>query len=401
MSNQTGENNLSLAYDSIDWGKISSGFQINRNYIWLNNCGVSPMSDFIAGGLLDFSEEYRRQCYYGSDYAYLKLQEEIKEVIGNLIGAGQDELALIHHTSEGMNFISHGLRLQPNDRVILLKDEYPSNIYPWYHLEQKGVFIDYIDPAADDELFLANLISQIRPETRLVSISGVHWITGAVFPLERAGQICKEHGIFFCVDGAQSAGLIPLDMKKMNIDAMAFSAWKWLMGPLGLGVFYINKEKLDLLNLEFMGTGSVINDEQYLPYRKELKPNADRFTYSTPSLQDWAWFSLSLQYLNRLGFSNVRKRVLELARAIRLMLKETGFAFALSDEQSISSGIISAYVPEGSPYRLRHSEEIQALLEANSVISSLRKNYVRFSPHIGNHEEQIKELKKILQKIAG
>ncbi len=127
-------------------------------------------------------------------------------------------------------------------------------------------------------------------KTRAVSLSAVHWCTGMPLPLERIGKLCREMEIEFGVDGAQGVGMRPMDVKAANISFMAFSAWKWLMGPLGLGVLYVEKDKLEKLKPRIVGTGSVVRDEEYLPYKTTLKPSADRFTISTPNFTDRVYF---------------------------------------------------------------------------------------------------------------
>src|SRR5690606_20019129 len=119
--------------------------------------------------------------------------------------------------------------------------------------------------------------------------------------------------------------LLDLDVKACNIGYMAFSAWKWLLGPVGLGMLYVSKDRLERLRPVFKGTESVAGGEGYLPYREALKPTADRFAYSSGSINDWVYFDASLAYLEGIGFERVRSRILELAGHLSDRLRDTGF----------------------------------------------------------------------------
>lgn len=350
------------------------------------------MGNFIAEGMEKFRREYQERCIEGRRYSYKRLGGYINKTLGALIKADKEELAIIHNTSEGINFISHGLSFQEGDQVLLLRDEYPSNVYPWLHLQQKGVTIDYLEAHVDPEEFVKGLRAKINKNTRLVSISGVHWISGAIFPLKEVGQICKENDIFFCVDGTQAVGHVDVDVIDMSIDAMAFSAWKWLLGPLGLGVLYINKRRLPEVSTKFIGTSSVVDDESYLPYKSQLKPTAERFTYSTPSIHDWTHFYLSLKFLNQLGFSNVQARITELSRQTRQLLASQGLNFALSQELSQHTGIVSASHPKVP------SASLVKELKASGFITALRNQHIRLAPHICNTHSQLTSLQLHIEK---
>jgi cysteine desulfurase/selenocysteine lyase len=377
----------------IDWSKIYKAYPANKEMIWLNNCGTTPAGTHIVKTLSRFMEGYARKGIFTEVAGYAKVQNNIKNILSKLLNCLPDELALIHNTAEGMNFISHGLKLSAEDEVILLENEYPSNIYPWRHLEKKGVKLVTAPMETSPETFLKALKRSITAKTRVISLSAVHWCTGMPLPLKQVGKLCKENSINFVVDGAQGVGIQPLDIRTANIDYMAFSAWKWLLGPLGLGVLFISKEKLNNLDPVFIGTASVTNDKEYLPYKSELKPTADRFTISTANFNDWVYFEAALEFLKAIGFSAVRERIFELSAQLSKGLTKIGFNVFSDQFPDYPTGIVVCEKPGVG------SDVIMTHLKKNNIVAAERLRRVRFSPHVYISPEQIDEAVGVLEQV--
>jgi selenocysteine lyase/cysteine desulfurase len=202
-------------------------------------------------------------------------------------------------------------------------------------------------------------------------------------PLNRVGQLCRARGITFVVDGAQGVGHQRLDLREAAVDFMAFSAWKWLMGPLGLGVFYVAREKLETLKPVFWATGSVVDDETYLPYRAELKPDADRFIISTPNFGDWVYFLAALEFLKIVGFERARERIWELNAHLAQGLRQKGFSVLWDQFAEYPTGITVCSKPG-----LDAPRAVQQL-KAQGVIAAERLGCLRLAPHIYNSLEQL------------
>ncbi len=377
----------------IDWSAIYKAYPINKEMIWLNNCGTTPAGKHIIEALSQFMEGYALKGIITEIASYPKVQNNIKKILCDLLNCSLDELALIHNTAEGMNFISHGLKLSAEDEVILLENEYPSNIYPWRHLEKKSVKLVTAPMETSPETFLQALKQLITAKTRAISLSAVHWCTGMPLPLEQVGNLCKENSIDFVVDGAQGVGVQPLDIQTANIDYMAFSAWKWLLGPLGLGVLFISKEKLNNLDSVFIGTDSVVRPNEYLPYKSELKPSADRFTFSTASFNDWVYFEAALKFLKAIGFSAVRERIFELSAQLSKGLTKIGFNVYSDQFPDYPTGIVVCEKPGVG------SDAIMTHLKKNKIVAAERLGRVRFSPHVYISPEQIDEVVRVLEQV--
>jgi cysteine desulfurase/selenocysteine lyase len=377
----------------MDWNKIYEAYAVNREMVWLNNCGTTPAGSHIVKALSRFMQGYARKGILTEVARRSKVQKKIKKILSELLNCSPDELGLIHNTAEGMNFISHGMDFVAEDEVILLENEYPSNVYPWRHLEKKGAKLVTTPMETSPEAFLKALKPLITDKTRAISLSAVHWCTGMPLPLEQIGALCKEKGIDFVVDGAQGVGLQPLDTQKANIDYMAFPAWKWLLGPLGLGVLYISKEKLNSLKPIFIGTESVVQHQEYLPYKSELKPTTDRFTISTANFNDWVYFEAALGFLQDIGFAAVRDRILELSAYLSAGLAKIGFKVLSDQFPDYPTGIVVCEKPGVG------SDIIMQQLKQNKIVAAERLGRVRFAPHVYISPEQLDEALAVLEKL--
>ncbi len=374
----------------MNWQHVYDAFPVNRELIWLNNCGTTPAGAHVVAAVQRFLEGYSRRGILTDAGNYAEFGHRIKTILGKLLGCRERELALIHNTAEGMNFLSRGIALFPGDEIVLLENEYPSNVYPWRHWAQKGVSLVHAPMAQTPEMFLEKLAVRLNARTRVVAVSAVHWCTGMPLPIAAIGRLCRERDILLIVDGAQGVGMQPMDVAATGISAMAFSAWKWLMGPLGLGVLYLPEENLEKFQPVFQGTESVVNDQQYLPYKTQLKPTADRFTFSTAGLVDWAYFSAALSFLEDIGFDAVRSRIYALSDFATQRLMASGLKVVSTDFATHPTGIVVCEKPGVAAAVL-----VERLGRAG-IVATERLGRVRLSPHIYNSFDQIDRAVEVL-----
>ena len=368
----------------MQWNKAYEAYPINDNMIWLNNCGAVPAGRHVLGAVTRFMEGYCQKGFLTETAIYKGVRDRIKTILARLLGCDADELALIHNTAEGLNQISHGLNLQPGDEIVLLENEFPSNWYPWQHWQQKGVRLITTPMTFTPQDFMADLSQRITDRTRIVSLSAVHWCTGMPLPLNQIGELCAQHDIDFVLDGAQGVGVQEIDLKAAKVAYMAFPAWKWLMGPLGLGVLYVAKERLEMLKPTFIGPLSMASEKE-LPYSESYKPTADRFTYSTANFGDWVYFQAALEFLERFGFETVRRRIFKLSDHLQSGLKQIGFEVLANRFPDHPTATVVCEKPGVA------AAKIVADLEKHHIIVRERQGRVRMAPHIYIAPEQINE----------
>lgn len=379
----------------MPWNAIYENYPVNRHLIWLNNCGTTPAGSHIVEAMRRFLEGYAQHGVLTRVARHNDVKNRIKSLLATLLGCHADELCLTHHTAEGMNFISHGLALKAGDEIILLENEYPSNVYPWHHWAHRGIRLRTAPMSSTPDGFLDKLKGIVSSATKVIALSAVHWCTGMPLPLEAIGQLCRKRGIDLVVDGAQGVGMRKIDVQACNIAYMAFPAWKWLMGPLGTGILFIRRSKLEKLNPIFIGTESVVNDEQYLPYKSELKPSADRFTISTANFNDWVYFLAALEMLDDIGFDRVRERLRALAEHLCDGLRRSGCR-VVSDDFADDRSAICVFETPAAP-----ASEILKRFSSGGIVAAERLGRVRLSPHIYNSFDQLDMTVELVPKAAG
>lgn len=377
------------------WKGISQYFPVQNDSVWLNYCGTTPVSTYAIDMMNLYFQEYARYGIFAPSFAEPVIKSKIKGYISEILSCDPSEIGIVHNTSEGMNLYSHSIQIPKGKRILVLENEYPSNVYPWEHWKEKGVGLDFIPVGKTPDEFLTNLKTELgKGDVYILSLSPVHWCTGVVFDMEAVSKLCETNSTKLVIDGSQAVGHIPLDFGKLKVAFCAFAAWKWLLGPLGLGVVYLSKEESKGFKLIFKGQASVVNDSNYFPYRDEWKPAADQFEQSTINFNDWIYFYASLKMLSTLGFTRVRERIYEVAGMFKDAIHDLGFTLESDAFPQIKTGIL-AITGYKDPSKFQ-PEAIQAFLKQRKITTAVRLGRLRMAPHIAIEEEHVTRVKEAL-----
>ena len=375
------------------WRSVQQAYPINERWVWLNNCGTTPPGRHITLAMHEYFERCSRLGPGSDRYAPESVARKIKASLSCLLGARPDEVALVHNTAEAITMVSLGMDLVPGDEILILENEYPSNVYPWEVWQERGVKLRFVPLADSEDGFIDNFQRALGPRTRVAALSMVHWCTGLPLPMPQIAQLCHERDIRLVIDGSQGVGQVPLDVGRLGPCAVAFSTWKWLLGPLGLGVLVVSQQLLPLLKPVFKGPDGMA-DSQYLPYQSTFKPTADRFTYSTANYNDWVYLAASLDWLENIGFERVQARIQELTEQLWGGLREAGFRSAYDRTRSGSSGILAVDKPGVDCGRLAE------LLSERGILARERLGRLRLAPHVYISPEQIAGTVKAIAELT-
>jgi cysteine desulfurase / selenocysteine lyase len=360
----------------MDWQQVYDAYPINARTTWLNNCGVTPTGRHIATRMATHFERLAEHGPGDGGSALARLMHSIRQRLGRLLTAKPDDIALIHNTAEGMTMISFGLELASGDEILLLENEYPSNVYPWEHWRRQGAVVSFVPVGATADEFLDNFVRALGPRTRLAALSLVHWCTGMPLPVAEVASLCHERGILLVLDGSQGVGLVPFDFSRVAPAALCFSSWKWLLGPLGLGVIVVDPATLSRLEMPFKATDSVADPASYLPYQTQMRASVDRYAYSTANYNDWVYLDESLGFLDTIGFQRVQERILELTLRLNEGLSALGFSAAYGQGGAPRSGILSVRKPGVDVERLCSD------LAQRGFVARVRLGHLRLAPHV-------------------
>lgn len=191
----------------------------------------------------------RQELYEGRIVpdAYLENRERNRRfaaMAATIFGAAGDEIALTHSATEGLGTALMGMTWSPGDEVITTFEEHPGLLLPLALLARRfGVVTRYADIGDGSSAVVAALSSRITSRTRVIAVSHVLWSTGAVLPLREISELARQHEVMVVVDGAQSAGQVPVDLHALDVDAYAMAGQKWLCGPEGTGLLYVRRDR--------------------------------------------------------------------------------------------------------------------------------------------------------------
>jgi cysteine desulfurase / selenocysteine lyase len=376
-----------------DFQEIRKKFSLREDLVWLNNCGVSVPPALPASEVKTYLDAFTAAGVLQTAKPHGQIKRNIQNYFAKFFGGAAHEYALLNNTAEGMTFIAQSLPLAKGDKILLVEREYPSNVYPFMQLKKQGVEIAFVAPGLSNAEFLKNIEAALTPNVRAMSLSAVDWLTGMKFDLAAIGKLLKSRNVMFLLDAAQGAGHIDIDVAGLGVDAMAFSCWKWLLGPLGSGGLYVADAFLKKLDIRVAGTSSVKNDEIYLPHREDYKESVERFMLSTAPYMNWVFLESSLRFLDDIGTDAVKARLMDLASQIAEVLRELGFTVVRDIFGDDATAIVTAH--RGENMEKMH----QALMKAG-VVCALREGNLRFSPHLNVAERDIARFADTVKELA-
>ncbi|HEY2931044.1 MAG TPA: aminotransferase class V-fold PLP-dependent enzyme [Acidobacteriota bacterium] len=361
--------------------EIRRCFPVTENFVYFNHAAVSPLPVDVSNAITRLVEEVQNQGAYRW-FEWEKMYAETRRLAAELIGAQSDEISLLKNTSEGVSVVASGLPWEEGDRVLVPRVEFPSNVYPWLQLQDRGVAVDFV-PENAGRIPIDEIESRITSRTRLLAISYVQFLSGFRCNLEALGELCRARNIYFFVDAIQGAGVFPLDVGAAKIDFLSGDGHKWLMGPEGCAIFYCRSGLRDRLRPPVVGWRSVKDRADFLDYKLEYIEDGTRFEAGTPNTPGVAGLRAALQFIRRWSRELIERRVLQITDYLVEKLRSRGLeVLSPRDFDSEKSGIVS-FRWSGNPNTLWRS-----LWEKRIVVAS-REGWVRVSPHFYNSEEEI------------
>jgi selenocysteine lyase/cysteine desulfurase len=363
---------------------------INNKIIYFNHAAFGPVSSIVKKDIEDYLTE-QSELKPDDVSGLIRNIRESKTELASLINTTTDRIAYLDNTSNGINILAQGIDWKKGDRVLLNNVEFPANVYPFLNLKN-DVKVDFVK--SDEGIVSADkIIENIKPGTRLISVSQVQFLSGYRVDLEKIGKVCAEKEIIFSVDAIQGLGAVRLDVEKWKIDFVACGTQKWLLGQPGMALIYISQKLQQQLKPKVIGWFSVKNPFDHLNYNQELKTTADYF--QTGSLNTIGIYALnsSLQFLKKYGYDNIENNITGNSVYFMKRLAELGIKpVLLNREKRFLSGIVSFKYPG--------EERIFKHLSAKNIHFALREGILRFSPHFYNNKDEIDtviaELKTVL-----
>ena len=375
------------------WETVQSQFHFADGLTYFNNGSLGACPKPIREATTNFRNTLDD---FPSKYMWGGWKDEIEEVrkkTADLFSVSEEEIALIHNTTEGMNLIASSMNLQAGDEIISADHEHTSALNPWkYWQESKGVKIVTpklpILPKSIEEI-VEIYRKAISPKTKVISICHLVNTNGMILPIKEVSKMAHERGILVAVDGAQGAGMFNIDLKDIGCDFYTVSAHKWLFSPKGVGIFYANQESQKYLKALVVSRGYEDTSIRRLE------------NYNTRNLPEVLGLGAALDYRNAIGAKKIHDRTFELKHYFRDQLKGNEKLVLKTPElDSLSAGIQVVEVLGKDVQEIKNQLFNEYGIDSRPM-SKFGLNAVRLSFAIFISKKQIDELVNALENIAG
>ena len=371
----------SLRPAAVDWNDVRAQFLMPPDVSILNAANLCPSPARVLETVVEYTERLNREPVpsYRSEISGSK--ERTRELLADLLRVTPEEILITRNTSEGNNWISNGLDLGPGDEVLIFSDNHPSNNQAW---KAKGERYGYtvkevaqVNPHPGFEYYLEAFERAITPNTRVITFMHLSNTAGDLFPAKELCALARDRGIISMVDGAQSFGLLDVDLSEMQPDFYTGSAHKWPCGPKETGVLFVNARVQDRFwpssYSAYPGRTGISSTHEGMGQR------------DTPALHA---FGTQIEFLQSIGQSEIEARSRELAsQLIEGLNAIDGVHMWTPAEPTLRAAVVTFRPGELDP------RQVIGALEEDGIVAASRggsdRRGIRFSPHFYNMEVDI------------
>lgn len=381
---------------------------LKNNLIYFDNGATTLKPKCVVDKMVSYYTEYTSNIHRG-DYNNATVTnreyDEVRNIVKNFINASSsDEIIYTSGTTESLNMVAFGFfryKLNSDDEILITKAEHASNILPWQVLdEEHHGKVKYIELDENHELTIENLLKAITPKTKVVSVAHVSNVIGDIRDISKIGRICKEKGIYFVVDAAQSASHIKIDVQDSNVSFLAFSAHK-MTGPTGVGILYGKKELLDEMRPLKYGGG--MNQSFEVDGTYILKEAPIKFEAGTPPIAEVIGLGEAIKFIESIGVDKIHEHEYGLKKYLVENLEKIPNVVLYN--KNSKSGIVSfnvkgVFPQDTSIYLNTYNIAIRAGNHCAKVLKDELniKNTCRVSLYLYNTKEEVDVLIEALKR---
>jgi len=375
------------------WRDFRDQMPVTAQWVYLDHASVAPLmrpaADAMTAWIHNVSD------HGAGDWSLWRGKvESARRSAAEMLGADEAEMGLIRNTTEGVNIVAGGFPWQPGDNIITFADEFPSNLFAWQALADRGVEIRQV-PTIDQRFEPQQLRDACDSRTRVIAVSWVGYATGWRNDLQQIAEIAHRHDALLFVDAIQGLGVLPLDVRECAVDFLAADGHKWLLGPEGAGIFYARHSALDRIRASGLGWNSVVQAGDFSDTELNLKPGSARFEGGSYNMAGIAGLEASLKYLNGIGIDALSRRLQYVVDSVHDILERLGCPVASPRNSRGWSGIVAFQVPGRSP------RDVYQFCRNAGVLVNCRGGRVRLSPHVYTNEADLQALQDRLQWMMG
>ncbi len=361
--------------------------------LWLNAASEGPLP-LPARKALEEAVEWKSKPYLLTNAKFAAVVVELKESIGRLIGVKAQDVVLANSASYGLHILANGLPWAAGDEILLMQNDFPTDILPWLALEKRGVRVRQIKPK-DKVICPEELLANISPHTKLFCISHVHTFSGYVLEIEKFGEICRKHGVIFAVNLSQSLGTRPVDISRFPVDAVVAAGYKWLCGPYGSGLAWFSPNLRDRIEynqaywIAALSPQELQSEEALNP--PEIKGARKYDVFGTANFFNFVPFKAAIDLWLELGLDNVRAYHQQLIEQFVEGLDVKKYVLISPKKGNSRSSLVVISHRDGEKNEIIHRNLID-----QQIYTALWKGLIRIAPHAYNTSEDLERLNQLL-----
>jgi cysteine desulfurase / selenocysteine lyase len=354
---------------------------VTRRYVYLNHASNGSLATPVVQAMNGYIE----RCSLHGEVPYAEAEavvEDCREKAARLMGVPTDGVAFVKNTSAGAIIAIGSIEWQRGDNMVMMKDSFPTNSYPFHYLlpQVEKRYVTSAELAKGSDC----IFRLVDRHTRAIAIDWVHFLSGVRADIGAIAAFCRTRAIHILLDAMQGLGAVDQSFGELGIDFVYAGGGKWLLGPQGSGILYVNSTILPKLKPANLGWLSAQwEDFNDIYTQKPMKPGASRFEEGTKNYIGIYGLRESLGILLDAGRSEVADRVRAHVQLLRRRLEEKGFDITTPADAQHHAGIITASRPDID------TSALFARLKEQGFICSLRENRLRIAPHFYNTEEEI------------
>jgi selenocysteine lyase/cysteine desulfurase len=318
--------------------------------------------------------------------------EEVRGLFAGLVGSNADHVAIIPAASYGIALAARNLPVSPGQEIVVIQDQFPSNIYSWQRLARDRNGLVHVVARPPDHDWTAAVIDAIGEKTAIAALPNCHWTDGTLLDLPRIANVCRKHGAALVIDGSQSLGALPFSVKDVQPDFLVTTAHKWLMGPYSFGFCYIDPKWQNGVPLEenWLNRAGSEDFSKLVDYRDDYQPGARRFDVGEAS--NFSLAPIAAASLRQLLAWDVRRIADTLkAKTDRIAQAAEALAFQVPPAKARGPHMIGLTRPQGIP------RDLPARLAQAQVYVSIRGRSIRVAPHLYNTAKDLDRFFDVLE----
>ncbi len=366
-----------VAADERYWASVRDGFVMPKGYACLNAANLCPSPARVLDSYFESTRSVDRDPSPQNRQKTRQGREAARRALASALRVTPEEIVITRNTSESNNFVSSGLDLHPGDEVVVFSDNHPSNLTAWRQKAERFGFavrtVQHVNPHPGAEYYIEAFRREITPRTRVIAFTHVTASVGDVLPARELCALAREHGALSMVDGAQSFGVLDVDLSSMQPDFYTGSAHKWPCGPKECGLLFVNRRAHDRIKPSIV---SLYPGEVGISRTMEAFGQRDE-----PAI---VGFGEGLALQTRVGRAAIEKRARELAQMLIEELRKVDEVTVWTHQDPARSAAIVSFKPGGLDVRKLH----QALYDRDRIACATRggadRGGLRFSPHFYN-----------------